>query len=105
VGTPSRRGEGALLRLRLAPRAAANAIMGWREDGALGVRVTAPPVEGAANRAVEALLAGALGLPRSAVSVARGERSRDKLVRVTGLPLEEVRARLARAAPHGGGSR
>lgn len=94
-----------MLRLRLAPRAAATAIVGWREDGALGVRVTAPPVEGAANRAVEALLAEALGLPRSAVSVARGERSRDKLIRVTGLGLEEVRARLERAASHGGGSR
>jgi len=94
-----------MLRVRVTPRAATNAIVGWREDGALGVRVTAPPVEGTANRAVEALLAEALGLPRSAVGVARGERSRDKLVRVAGMTLEEVRARLERAASHGGGSR
>ena len=87
-----------MLRLRLTPRAATNAVVGWREDGALGVRVTASPVEGAANRAVEALLAETLGLPRSAVSVARGERSRDKLVRVAGLTREAVRARLERAA-------
>lgn len=94
-----------MLRLRVTPRAATSAIVGWREDGALGVRVTAPPVEGAANRAVEALLAEALGLPRSAVSVARGARSRDKLVRIAGMTLEEVRTWLERAASHGGGSR
>lgn len=87
-----------MLRLRLTPRASTNAVLGWRADGALGVRVTAPPVEGAANRAVEALLAETLGLPRSAVSVARGERSRDKLVRVAGMTLAEVRTSLERAA-------
>jgi uncharacterized protein YggU (UPF0235/DUF167 family) len=87
-----------MLRLRLTPRASTNAVLGWRADGVLGVRVTAPPVEGAANRAVEALLAERLGLPRSAVSVARGERSRDKLVRVAGMTLAEVRTRLERAA-------
>ena len=86
-----------MLRLRLTPRASTNAVLGWRADGVLGVRVTAPPVEGAANRAVEALLAETLGLPRSAVSVARGERSRDKLVRVAGMTLAEVRTRLERA--------
>ena len=63
-----------MLRLRVTPRAATSTVVGWRADGALGVRVTAPPVEGAGNRAVEALLAEALGLPRSAVSVARGEQ-------------------------------
>lgn len=94
-----------MLRLRVTPRAATNAIVGWRADGALGVRVTAPPVEGAANRAVEALLAEALGLPRVAVSVARGERGRDKLIQVTGLTLDEIRARLPRAVPDGGGFR
>jgi len=87
-----------MLRLRLTPRASTNAVLGWRADGVLGVRVTAPPVEGAANRAVEALLAETLGLPRSAISVARGERSRDKLVRVAGMTLAEVRTRLERAA-------
>jgi uncharacterized protein YggU (UPF0235/DUF167 family) len=87
-----------MLRLRLTPRASTNAVLGWRAGGVLGVRVTAPPVEGAANRAVEALLAETLGLPRSAVSVARGERSRDKLVRVAGMTLAEVRTSLERAA-------
>jgi uncharacterized protein YggU (UPF0235/DUF167 family) len=51
-------------------------------------------VEGRANAAVTELLAAALGLPRSAVRVARGERGRDKLVRVEGLSAGEIRNRL-----------
>jgi uncharacterized protein len=86
-------GEGALVRVRVQPRAARNEIMGWRA-GALGVRVTAPPVEGRANAAVAALLAGALGLRPSAVQVVRGERGRDKWLRVAGLSPAQVRARL-----------
>ncbi len=82
-----------MLRVRVQPRASRDEVLGWRE-GVLALRVTAPPVEGEANRAVEALLAGALGVRRSAVSVVRGERGRDKLVRVEGLTDAEVRARL-----------
>ncbi|MBI2206148.1 MAG: DUF167 domain-containing protein [Candidatus Rokubacteria bacterium] len=62
----------------------------------LAVRVTAPPVEGEANRAVAALLARSLGVAPSAVTVVRGERGRDKVVRVTGLGASEIQARLAR---------
>jgi uncharacterized protein (TIGR00251 family) len=80
------------------PRAGRDAVAGWRADGALGVRVTAPPVEGAANAAVEALLAAALGVRRRAVEVVRGERGRDKVVQVTGLALDEIHARLERRA-------
>lgn len=82
-----------MLRVRVQPRASRDEVLGWRE-GVLALRVTAPPVEGEANRAVEALLAGALGVRRSAVTVVRGERGRDKLVRVAGLTDDEVRARL-----------
>jgi uncharacterized protein (TIGR00251 family) len=59
-------------------------IVGMRAS-ALVVRVTAPPLEGRANRAVCALIAGAAGVPRSAVTIVRGETARDKLVRVEGL--------------------
>jgi hypothetical protein len=86
--------DGTLLRVRVQPRAARDAIVGWR-DGVLAVRVTAPPVDGRANRAVTALLADALGIRPSAVSVAAGERRRDKLVRVAGLAERVVQARLA----------
>ena len=79
------------------PRASRDEILGWREPGVLSVRVTAPPVEGDANRAVAALLAEALGLRPSAITIVRGERGRDKLVRVSGVTVEELNARLARA--------
>lgn len=58
------------------------------------VRVRAAPVEGRANAALEALVARALGLSRSQVSVARGGASRLKALEVEGLSLEEIRARL-----------
>ena len=84
----------ALLRVRVQPRAPRSEIVGWRADGTLSVRVAAPPVEGAANAAVAALLAGALGVRSAAVSVEHGARGRDKLVRVAGLTPAEIRRRL-----------
>lgn len=86
--------DGALLRVRVQPRASRNEIAGWRGD-ALGVRVTAPPVAGQANVAVTAVVAEALGVRASAVTVVRGERGRDKVLRVVGVSPAEVRARLA----------
>ena len=83
-----------LLRVRVQPRAPRSEIVGWRADGTLSVRVAAPPVEGRANAAVAALLAGALDLRPSAVRVERGARGRDKLVQVEGLSLEEIRQRI-----------
>ena len=94
-GVPKVGGADAVtLRVRVQPRASQEAIVGWRED-ALRVAVTAPPVEGGANQAVQRLLARALGVAPSAVSLVRGERSRDKLVRVEGMTGAELRSRLA----------
>jgi uncharacterized protein (TIGR00251 family) len=87
--------ETATLRVRVQPRASRSDIVGWREPGVLAVRVTAPPVEGEANRAVAALLARALGIGASHVRVVRGERGRDKLVEIRGLTDAELTARLA----------
>ena len=67
--------------VRVTPRASANGIAGERE-GALAVRVTAAPVEGAANAAVVALLAKALDLAPSAIRIERGTASRTKVVTV-----------------------
>ena len=83
-----------LLRVRVQPRAARSAIVGWRADGALSVRVAAPPGEGRANAALAALLADALDLRPSAVTIAHGTHGRDKLVRVAGLTPAEVRHRI-----------
>ena len=71
------------LPVRLQPRASRDEIVGVR-DGALVVRVTAPPVGGAANVALCRLIAKRAGVAPSRVSVIRGERSRDKQVHVEG---------------------
>ena len=76
-----RAGDRVSFSVRVTPRASANVVAGER-DGALLVRVTAPPVDGKANDAVVALLAEALGVPRTAVRVERGAGARTKLVSV-----------------------
>jgi uncharacterized protein (TIGR00251 family) len=88
--------DGVTLRVRVTPRASRAEVLGWRETGVLAVRVTAPPVEGEANRAIIHVLAESLGVPRSAVTIVRGTRSRDKTVRVAGVQAGEIETRLAR---------
>ncbi|BEQ14475.1 DUF167 domain-containing protein [Desulfoferula mesophila] len=84
---------GASLAVRVAPRASRNELAGV-EAGALKVRLTAPPVEGAANQALVKLLAKSLGVAKGKISVVSGERSRNKRVLVEGLSPDEVRGRL-----------
>jgi uncharacterized protein len=78
------------------PRAARDEIVGWL-DGALKVRVSAPPAEGRANAAVEALLASALGLRRRAVRIVAGYGSSRKQAEIDGLDRAEIDRRLADA--------
>jgi hypothetical protein len=78
------------------PRAARDEIVGWR-DGALRIRVAAPPQDGRANASLEALLAAALGLRRSAVRVAAGHGSPRKRVEIAGIDRAELERRLAAA--------
>jgi uncharacterized protein len=87
------------LTVRLTPRSGRDEVSDYRDDVLL-VRVTAPPVEGAANEALVALLAKALGLPRANVVIAHGHGSRTKVVDVLGLDRDEV---LARLLPRGRG--
>jgi uncharacterized protein (TIGR00251 family) len=70
--------------VRLHPRAYADELVGVR-NGVLIARVCAPPVDGRANRALCRLIARRAGVATSRVTIVRGERSRDKLVRVDGL--------------------
>jgi len=86
---------GALFRVRLGPGASKERIVG-RFGEALKVAVREPPEKGRANRALEKLLANALGLAPRDVRVVRGETSRDKWVRAAGLDRESLRARLDR---------
>jgi uncharacterized protein len=74
----------ARIAMRVQPRAARDEISGER-DGALLVRVTAPPVDGKANAAACKLIAKRLGVAPSRVSVVRGASGRDKLVEVSGV--------------------
>jgi hypothetical protein len=84
---------GTRLRLRVKPGARKTAIVGVH-SGALKVAVAAAPERGKANRAVVALLAEALGLPFSGVTIASGETSRDKVAEIALAPAA-VRAILA----------
>jgi uncharacterized protein (TIGR00251 family) len=86
-----------VITVRVTPRASKDEVVGWRDDGVLLVRLTAPPVEGAANRALCRLIARDVGVAPSRVSVVRGERSRDKVVRVEGLDADSLRAALTAA--------
>ena len=85
-----------VIAVKVLPRAACDEVVGWL-NGALKVRVTAPPQDGRANRAVEALLATQLGIKKSAVSVASGHGSAHKRVEIAGLNHDEVVRRLATA--------
>src|SRR2546428_1532751 len=81
------------LSLRVQPRASRNAVVGWTGD-TLNIRLMAPPVEGAANAACLDFLADLLDLPQSQLEILRGSRSRTKVIRISGLTQDEVRARL-----------
>jgi len=83
----------ALLRVRVQPRAKRSEVAGQR-DGAVVIRVAAPPVDGKANAALCRFVADVVGVPRRAVSVARGESGRDKLLRVEGRDADAVRRAL-----------
>ena len=85
--------EGLTLRVRVQPRAGRDGLGGERE-GALVVRLTAPPVEGAANEALARFLGKKLGVAPSAVRVASGATGRNKVVRVAGLDAASARERL-----------
>jgi uncharacterized protein (TIGR00251 family) len=81
------------IEVRLRPRGYADELLGF-EDGVLQVRVSAPPVDGKANKALCRLVAKRAGVAPSRVSVVRGEKSRQKLLLIEGLGEAELKARL-----------
>lgn len=83
----------AQIEVRLRPRGHKDELMGLRE-GVLQVRVSAPPVDGKANRALCKLIAKRAGVAPSKVNVVRGEKSRDKIVRVEGVDADALREAL-----------
>ena len=89
--TPS----GATFAVRLHPRAKKDAITGTLGD-ALKISLTAPPIEGRANLACIEFLADLLKLPRSSITIAAGQTSRNKLIRISGVSAADVETRLRR---------
>ena len=79
--------------VRAIPGARKSEITG-EENGRLKVRLSAPPAEGKANRELLRLLAKEMGLRKSQARLVSGERSRDKIVLLAGLPASEVKNRL-----------
>jgi len=78
--------------VRLTPRAGVDRI-DRVVDGVLHARVSAPPIDGAANEALIRLLADELGVPRGRVRVVAGGSSRRKVIEIEGIAVEELRAR------------
>jgi uncharacterized protein (TIGR00251 family) len=85
--------DGATFAVKVHPRAKKNAITGELGD-ALKLSLTTPPVEGRANEACIEFFANLLKVPRSSVTIASGERSRTKVVRVAGLSAAELERRV-----------
>jgi uncharacterized protein (TIGR00251 family) len=86
--------ESCRIAVRATPNASRGAIIGWAGE-VLKVKVRAPALDGRANEALCELLAARLGLPKNAVALCRGAKSRSKVVDIRGLGSMEVRAKLA----------
>lgn len=86
----------AIVQIRVIPRAGRTAIAGRRGDAVL-VRLAAAPVDGAANDALIDLLSETLDVPRRRITIASGQRSRDKRVEIQGLDDAAIAARLSAA--------
>ena len=84
---------GVTFAIKVHPRAKKNAITG-EHDGAVKLSLTAPPTQGKANEACIEFFAKLLKVPRSSVTIASGQASRQKVIRVWGLSAEEVRKRI-----------
>jgi uncharacterized protein (TIGR00251 family) len=85
--------DGVLLSVKLQPRASANEICAPLGDE-LKIKVTAPPVDAAANEALVELLAGRLDCSRGRVELIRGHKSRHKVVKLHGFSTEEALQKL-----------
>jgi uncharacterized protein len=82
------------LAIKAIPNAPRSAVVGWLGE-ALKIKIHAPALNGRANEALCEFLAAELGLPRRAVTLVQGEKSRQKLVRIDGLTLAEIKTRWA----------
>ena len=84
----------ALLLIRAVPNAKRSEVAGADPDGTIRIRLAAPAVDGKANAALREFLRKALGVPKSAVAIVRGEKARQKQVRIEGVAEFEALERL-----------
>ena len=87
------RGDVVTFSVRVVPRASRNKIAGIH-DGAVRIRLTTPPVEGAANEALVVFLSSVLHVAKRDIELVSGQTARNKVVSVSGLSPEEIEARL-----------
>lgn len=92
---PSAMANSTILNVKVVPGASRTEISGWLED-TLKIRVAAPPEKGKANRAVERLLAKALGIANQQVRIKAGTESPRKVVEIESLGLQDITERLDR---------
>jgi uncharacterized protein (TIGR00251 family) len=78
--------------VRVIPRSSRN-VLEW-DEGSIRARLTAAPVDGAANAALIELLSKRLDLPRRNIEIVRGATGRQKIIEIAGLSLEEVEQRI-----------
>ncbi len=86
--------KGAALAVRVTPRSSKNEISEIQSDGTIKIRLTAPPVDGKANKALIEFLADVLDLAPSKLEIVAGESARDKLVVVLDLDPDTVNERI-----------
>lgn len=91
--------EGVLVSVRLQPKAGKNELAGMTDEY-LKVKVTAPPVEGAANEACRALFAKVFGIAKGRIQIASGTKSRQKRILLTRLDEKAVSSRIAELLQH-----
>jgi uncharacterized protein (TIGR00251 family) len=87
--------NGALLNLKVSPRAKSTSLEGMHGDDALKLRVAAPPVDGRANAEIEKFLAGVFEVSASSVEVVRGASGRDKTVLFRGVEPVDIQRRIS----------
>jgi uncharacterized protein len=94
----------AILRVHVVPNAKSDCVVG-EHGGAIKIKLRSPAVEGKANAALVRFLADQMKLPRHAIMLQSGQRSRDKLIQIIGLSEEEMRSRLRVPSLEGGALR
>ena len=83
----------ARISVKVKPRASREIVEGWKED-VLVVRLTSPPVDGAANNSLIKLLAKKTGVARSRIRIVSGEKGRSKVLEFEGIDLKDLKERL-----------